>query len=252
MPPDGPEPSGLDDALFGSDTAPNPIVRLPGTTDHGDALDDALFGTDVSAAGPTGVRADEDDAADDAALFGTEAAPRRPPRTDDDTWVDAAAGAGPAADTSLFDGAPGGVGAGATVRRAPIDGSPRRGSRVAVAAVAALLVLGLGGVAYAVLATRDDGQRKPKVKVQGVSATASSRPASTSTSSTTSTTAATTTVAPTTTTTPPTTTQAPVATTPEEPAVTGPPVVEPPPTEPPEPPTTTTAPATTTTAPAQP
>ncbi len=251
MPPDGPEPSGLDDALFGADTAPNPVVRPPGTTDRGDALDDALFGTDVSAAGPTGVRAD-DDAEVDAALFGTEPAPRPRPRADDDAWVDAAAGAGPAADTSLFDDAPGGVDAGATVRRAPIDGSPRRGSRVAVAAVAALLVLGLGGVAYAVLATRDDGRGKPKVKVQGVSATASSRPAGTSTSSPPSTTAATTTVAPTTTTAPPTTTPAPVDTTPEVPAVTGPRVVEPPPTEPPEPSTTTTAPATTTTAPAQP
>ena len=139
-------------------------------------------------------------------LFGADAAAPPPPHADDGAWVAAAAAADPAADTSLFDDAPGGVGAGATVRRAPIDRGPRRGARGVVAAVAALLVLGLGGVAYAVLATGDDGPGNPKVKVQGVSATASTRPASTSTSSTTSTTAATTTTLAPTTTAPPTTT----------------------------------------------
>jgi hypothetical protein len=246
--PDDPEASGLDDALFGEDTAPNPVVRLPGTTDRDDALDDALFGAEPSAAGPTGVRADDDPSVA-AALFGADAAAPPPPHADDGAWVAAAAAADPAADASLFDDAPGGVGAGATVRRAPIDRGPRRGARGVVAAVAALLVLGLGGVAYAVLATRDDGQGKPKVKVQGVSATASSRPADPSTSSTTSTTAATTTtVAPTTTTAPPTTTPAPVATTPEAPVVTEPPVEIPPPVDTdPTTTTTTTAPPTTTT-----
>jgi hypothetical protein len=239
VPPDDPGSSGLDDALFGQDTAPNPVVRLPGTTDRDDELDAALFGSDAPAARPTAVR---DDA---AALFGTDPAPSGP-RADDDARPDAAAAADPAVDTSLFDDAPGGVAAGATLRRAPIDGSPRRGARVGVAAVAALLVLGLGGVAYAVLATRDDGQGNPKVKVKSVSATASTRPASTSTSSTTSTTVmTTTTLAPTTTAAPPTT-AAPVATTPEEPAVSEPPVVVPPTTAPPAP-TTTTLPEPTTT-----
>jgi len=242
VPPDSPESSGLDDALFGRDTAPNPIVRLPATTDRDDALDAALFGSDAPAARPTGVGTDDDD----AALFGADAAPSRP-RADDDAGHDAAAAAEPAVDTSLFDDAPGEVGAGATLRRAPIDGSPRRGARVGVAAVATLLVLGLGGVAYAVLAPRDDGQGDPKVKVKSVSATASTGPASTSTSSTTSTTAlTTTTLAPTTTPAPPTT-AAPVDITPEEPAVTAPPVVVPPTTAPPAPTTTTLAEPTTTT-----
>ena len=145
MPPDGPEPSGLDDALFGADTAPNPIVRLPGTTDRGDALDDALFGTDVSAAGPTGVRAD-DDAERRRRALRHRSRPASPAPGGRRRMGRRRGGAGPAADTSLFDDAPGGVGAGATVRRAPIDGcaAPRVPGRV-VAAVAALLVLGLGG-----------------------------------------------------------------------------------------------------------
>ena len=137
MPPDGPESSGLDDALFGEDTAPNPIVPLPETTERDDALDEALFGSDASGADPTGVDAD-DDAGIAAALFGTDAS------------VDAPAAADPVVDTSLFGDAPAAVGAGAAtavVRRAPSDRSPRRGARVGVAAVAALLVLGLGGVA---------------------------------------------------------------------------------------------------------
>ena len=127
MSPDGPEASGLDDALFGEDTAPNPVVRLPGTTDRDDALDDALFGAEPSGAGPTGVRADNDPSVA-AALFGADAAAPPPPHADDGAWVAAAAAAGPAADTSLFDDVPGGVGAGATVRRAPIDRGPRRGA----------------------------------------------------------------------------------------------------------------------------
>jgi hypothetical protein len=243
--PDGPESSGLDDALFGEDTAPNPIAPLPKTTERDDALDEALFGSDASGADRTGIDAD-DDAGIAAALFGVDAS------------VDAPAAADPVVDTSLFRDAPAAVGAGAAtavVRRAPSDRSPRRGARVGVAAVAALLVLGLGGVAYAVLATRDDGPGKPGVKVRGVSATGSTRPAGTSTSSTTSTTTPTTTTpAPTTTTATATATPtAPVETSPEEPAVTAPPVVVPPTTEPP-PSTTTTVPepTTTTTAAVQP
>jgi hypothetical protein len=249
VPPDDPESSGLDDALFGEDTAPNPMVRLPETTERDVALDEALFGSDASGAGrpfghgagPADVHTD-DDAGITAALFGIDAP------ADDPAAVD------PAVDTSLFGDAPAGIGAGAgpSVRRAPIDGSPRRGARFAVAAVAALLVLGLGGVAYAMLATHDDGQRKPTVKVRGVRATASTRPASTSTSSTTSTTAPTTTTLAPTTTTATRTTTAPVETTPDEPAVTARPVV-PPTTEPPAPPTTTVPePTTTTTAAVQP
>ena len=187
-----PEASGLDDALFGEDTAPEPRRPAPGD-------DRPLRRTRRRVVRRRAVRRRPHRCArrrrpQRCRRRSSAPTPRPPPppHADDGAWVAAAAAADPAADTSLFDDGPAG-----SAPAPPSGGRPSTGGRAAgpgrgrgrrrAAGGRA------GGVAYAVLATGDDGPGNPKVKVQGVSATASTRPASTSTSSTTSTTTLTTT-----------------------------------------------------------
>ncbi|HEY3673297.1 MAG TPA: hypothetical protein VGN51_20350 [Acidimicrobiia bacterium] len=136
-----------------------------------------------------------------------------------------------------------GQGAAGDAAEIPPDGPRRRGRgrRFGLGALIVLLVVGLGGLAYAAFGS-DDTPPKAKVDVRGSEVTRATRRTTTTSSTTTTSTTSTTTT--TTTTAPPATTRAPVVV-PE----TDPPFEPPPETDPPPPPTeppTTTPPTTTT------
>jgi cytoskeletal protein RodZ len=127
-----------------------------------------------------------------------------------------------------------------------------RGKRFGLGALIMLVVLGLGGLAYAAFGRADDDSapKKAKIEVRGTEVTRTTlRSTTTSSTSTSSTTTSTTTTSSTTSTTRPRTvvpeTEAPVV---EPPATEPPPppVTEPPPTTPTLPPTTQPPPTTTT------
>jgi hypothetical protein len=146
------------------------------------------------------------------------------------------------------------------VRRggAAIPPEPRRNGRAkrfGVGLLVVILVLGLGGLAYAAFGGSDDDRppRAPKVEVRGTEVTRTTLRSTTTSSTSTSTT---TTSSTTTTTAPPSPSAAPVveaepAPEPEPPATEPPPAAEPPPTAPPptEPPPTTPTTSPPTTAP---
>ena len=141
-----------------------------------------------------------------------------------------------------------GQGAAGDAAEIPPDGPRRRGRsrRFGLGLLVVLLVVGLGGLAYAAFGRDADSPTKAKVEVRGSEVTRTTL-RTTTTSSTTTTTSTTTTS----TTAPPATTRAPVVVPETDPPATDPPVTDPPPTDPPptQPPPTdpTTTTVTTTT-----
>lgn len=144
-----------------------------------------------------------------------------------------------------------GPGAAGDAAEIPPDG-PRRGGRsrrFGLGLLVVLLVVGLGGLAYAAFGQDDGSPTKAKVEVRGSAVTRTTLRTITSSTSTTSTTTTTTTA-------PPVTTRAPVVVPETDPPVTDPPVTdspvtdppvtEPPPTQPPPTDPTTTTVTTTT------
>jgi hypothetical protein len=139
-----------------------------------------------------------------------------------------------------------GQGAGGDAAEIPPDGPRRRGRarRFGLGALIVLVVIGLGGLAYAAFGS-DDTTTKTKVDVRGSEVTRATRRSTTTSSSTTTSTTSTTTTT-TTTTAPPVTTRAQVVVPETDPPFEPPPETDPPPpvTDPPppstDPPTTTT------------